>query len=169
MAGSIFKFSKEHYLFILSQSEKKLDATVETMNIIQKRGRFQFNIALVLMTGVISYLVATPNLELLPYSITLIITSFISMILAAFGIFKYRISTSGTDPIDLLDNQIYERFKSTKKIELNTIWSECMNYQVRIDKNYKINRKRLFLVTLSATTLYVTPIIFLFIFWCNWK
>ena len=150
-------YSKEHYQFVLSQAEKKLSATIETMNIIQNRGRFQLSVGIAIIIGLIGWYVNDSTPEFAYIALIIGIQTLISVILASFGIYKYKISTLGSSPEDLLHQDFYSPFKHTEHAEKNLLYNECKDYSDRIDRNFSINRKRLKLITISSILLLLLP------------
>lgn len=155
------KYSKDHYLFILSQSEKKLDETVITMKEIQLRGRFQLLISLSLLTSVVGWCISEDqNNEYIIYAIELLIFFAISTFLCAFGIYRYKIYTKGTRAASLFQKEFYEPFIDNEELaEKNLILSECVSYSVRTESNKKINRSRLRLISYSFIIICSIPIV----------
>lgn len=152
------KYSKEHYLFVLAQAEKKLTATIDTMNSIQSRGRFQLSIGIAITTSLIGWYVSSSKAEFVNVVIFVGIQSLVSVLLASWGIYRYRISALGSSPEDLLDKDFYSPFKNSDDAEKNLILNECLDYADRIERNYTINRRRLKLVTLSFILLATLPV-----------
>lgn len=152
------QYSKEHYLFVLSQAEKKLSATIETMNIIQNRGRFQLSVGIAIIIGLIGWYVNDSKPEFAHIALIIGIQTLISVLLASFGIYKYEISSLGSSPKDLFHQDFYSPFKNKEHAEKNLLYNECMDYSDRINRNFSINRKRLKLVTLSFILLALLPV-----------
>jgi hypothetical protein len=153
------EYSKEHFLFILSQSEKKLNETVITMNTIQSRGRLQLLFSISIMTSTIGWMI-TSNHEITyeGYAYILIVVSLASILLCARGIYKYWISTAGTSSDKLLNNDFYMPFEDKDVAEKNLIMNECTDYAQRILKNNSINNSRLRFVTYSFILLCSIPV-----------
>lgn len=159
------KYSKDHYLFILSQSEKKLSETVTTMNTIQSRGRVQFFFSVSIITSVVGWYISEGhNPAYNNYAMGLLIQAFFSALLSMLGIFKYTISTPGSSSKKLLSDAFYKPFNNPGDAEKNLILSECTDYALRIGRNRRINGGRLRLITFSFILLSLIPVVILLIY-----
>jgi len=158
------KFLRSDYLFILGQGEKMLDETVNTMNSIQSRGRFQLIFALSSLTFFFQDIIKeSPSLQL-ELSLSFISTLSVSALLSLMGVYKYRIWAKGTDPKELMHNVFYNSYKEPKDAELNLIRNEAEQYSERIIANEAKNKKRLSYVTWSFFSLCASPVIALIIY-----
>jgi len=155
------EYSIQHFLFILSQSEKKLNETVETMKTIQSRGRFQLLFSLSVIVSLIGWWITEHNQVYEPYAVSVAVVSLVSVFFSAWGIYQYSISTVGSPAEILLDDRFYSSFDKTEYAEKNLVFNECKDYSKRIERNTSINRKRLQLVTLSFLTMCLTPVVLL--------
>lgn len=151
-------YSVEHYLFVFSQSEKKLAATIDSMNSIQSRGRFQLSIGIAIITGLIGWFVQKTEIGFMPIAIVIGSQTAISIIFAILGIYRYKISVLGSSPDDLFHVDLYSTFINVKDAEKNLIYNECLDYAQRIERNYSINRKRLKFLTWSFILLALLPL-----------
>jgi hypothetical protein len=151
------KYSKEHYLFILSQAEKRINSQVEVLNSIQTRGQLQAIFAVTAATYFINEIVKADSSWPLVFSYTFLITLMISTILSIIGIFKYIVHYSGSSSKDLMSENFYQ-FDDFADNELNMLYSECIDYKTRIESNKSVSKKKVKLVTWSFILLFLSPL-----------
>ncbi len=152
------QYSKEHYSFILGQSERLLLETNKTTETIMKRGRVHLLMGLSSILFILEKLLEGNDFISRPFSVVFIALMSVSVVLAIVATLKYTTQTSGTDSKQLMDPEFYDSL-SVSDAELNLIRNECESYSTRIFTNEQLNRSRMALVQYSFYFLIASPLV----------
>jgi len=151
------KYSKEHYLFILSQAEKHLDAQVDVLNSIQSRGQLQAIFSVTAITYFVNQILTTDKVFAMSFSIAFLVILIAAAVFSLLGIFSYKVYYAGSSTEDLM-NDVFYPFEETIDNEISMLHSECENYAKRIKKNEQTSAKKVKLVTRGFVLLCCSPI-----------
>jgi hypothetical protein len=140
------KLSKDTADFILAQAETLLKETLDTANSITVRAERIITLQVPLLVGLLVYIFN--NLKdishFLPLTAVLCATVIISSIAACYNNFKKNeIDVPGEYPKNILSSRLIENKFDEKEQYLNMVINQCENFQLRIDKNDKLNVLRM--------------------------
>tara|TARA_R110002049_G_scaffold100145_3_gene243992 strand:+ start:324 stop:836 length:513 start_codon:yes stop_codon:yes gene_type:complete len=151
------KYSKEHYLFMLTQAEKHLNAQVDVLNSVQSRGQLQSIFSVTAITYFVNQILSDEKMYSISFSIAFLVILIIAAAFSLFGIFSYKVYYTGSSTEDLMRDVFYP-FDNTKDNEISMLHSECENYAKRIKNNEITSTKKVKMVTRGFILLCGSPI-----------
>lgn len=136
--------SIDYYKFLLSQGEKKLDATIETKKQHRVKALAIFSILVSAVSSAVNILL-TENVSKTQQSISIVILvlSGFSFMYLYKALLFYKVSTKGTNPSIYKDLSIYNNDFDSDLIFKSVLYSELENVTNRINLNTEENTKLL--------------------------
>lgn len=136
--------------FILDQSEKKLDATIETAKILSDRAIILMQSSSGILIALLGYAATTKERELLFQLSVLLIAFCIAIFLLSFRVYNlYEIRVKGNSPSNLISNEKVNYVKQ----ELRFTYGEIVTIGDSIDYNERNNLVRASALRLAITTI----------------
>jgi hypothetical protein len=144
------KLKIETAIFILEQSEKKLDATIETAKILSDRAIILMQSSSGILIALLGYAATTKERELLFQLAVLLIAFCIAIFLFSFRVYNlYEIRVKGNSPSNLISDEKVNYLKQ----ELRFIYGEIVTIGDSIEYNERNNRTRASALRLAITTI----------------
>jgi hypothetical protein len=176
----LVRLTKDEAKFILEQSEKQLKETIDTGNIVVTRTTTLLTIAAGLLTALVGFSINRWETKLHAWDTLLQLSCIVAIyilaviIVLSLNIFGHTYYTTGSEPKPLLHDTFFSYPDTTNEQRIIHYYrNEFFQYQGRIEKNKRLNRKRwrkfkiAFIMTL-ATPLFITLIYFWITRYCCW-
>lgn len=150
--------------FYFNQAEKSLDETMKTFESTAKKSQQILAICITIITVSLKYLIATEaNIEFRGISFFTFLTGVIIIIQLRKNLFyNTRIGVKGGSPSITINKKLLLKDFSNEEKYINTVLSECIKYQKRIDNNKRVNNSRSIRLRVSLFLFFLLPISIVF-------